>query len=251
MSFQFRVLSVLLLIPLAAMAKTPQSPSLDQILAKHIEADGGMAKIKAIRNLKSTGRIEIGPMVLNLTIENPRGAFRSDTSIQGMTKTEAFDGVHGWIIDPFTKGPTAEVEAMSGDQLKQMALQMDFDGPLVDYRSKGHKVALMGKQQVNGSDAYALKVSLKGGDELISFIDAKTYLEVKASNKAVSDGKTVEVDTMLGDYRAVNGVMLPFSLEIRPKGQPQGMKILLDKVEANIPMDPARFTMPANKPRAN
>ena len=119
------------------------------------------------------------------------------------------------------------------------------------YRSKGHKVVLMGKEQVNGSDAYALKISLKGGDELISFIDAKTFLEVKAANKAVSKGKTVEVETTIGDYRPVNGVMLPFSLEIRPNGQAQGMKILLNKVEANTPMDAARFQFPAMKPRVN
>lgn len=241
-------ISVLLLLPLAAMAATPVPPSLDQVLARHIAARGGMTKIKAIQSLKSSGHIEIGPMVLELTIENPRRAFRSDTSMQGVTKTEAFDGGHGWIIDPFTKGPAAKAESMSGDQLKQMVLQIDFDGPLVDYRRKGNRVALMGMQQAHGRDAYALKVSLKDGDELTSFIDAKTFMEIEVINNAVSQGKTVEVETTLGDYRAVNGVMLPFSLDIRPKGQPQGMKILLDKVEANMPMDPARFRMPPMTP---
>ncbi len=218
----------------------------DQIIARHIEARGGLVKIKAIRSLRSVGRIKIGPMVLDLSIENPRGAFRSDTSIQGMTKTEAFDGVHGWVIDPFTgKGPTAEAEPMSRDQLKQMDLQKDFDGPLVEYRAKGHRVALVGMEQVNDAEAYALRIFLKNGDELMSFIDAKTFMEIKANNKAVSQGKVVEVETTLGDYRPVNGVMLPFSLDLRPKGQSEGLMILLDKVEANTPMDDVRFKMPA------
>lgn len=250
MLLRIHTLSVVLFIPFAAMANPSSAPSLGQILARHIEADGGMANIKAIRSLMSIGHIEIGPTVLDLTIENTRGAFRSDTSIQGMIKTEIFDGVHGWVVDPFTAGPAAVPQPMSSDQLRQAALQMDFDGPLVDYRSKGHKVTLAGLEQVNGSDAYVLKIKLKGGDELTSYIDAKTFLEVKAANKAVSQGKTVEVETMIGDYRSVHGVMLPFSLEIRPKGQPQGMKILLDKVEANTAMDPARFRMPVMTPHA-
>lgn len=251
MRSHLRALHVLLLVPCVAIAATSPQPSLDKILANHIAADGGMARIKAIRSLRSTGHISIGPTVLDLTIENPRGAFRSDTSIQGITKTEAFDGVHGWVVDPFTQGPTAVAEPMTADQLKQVALQMDFDGPLVDYRHKGHKVVLMGRHQVNGSDAYALKITLKNGDELTSFIDAKTWLEIGASNKAVSQGKVVDIDTTLGDYRAVNGVMLPFSIVIKPKGQPQGMTITMDKVEANTPMDPARFRMPAPKPGAD
>jgi hypothetical protein len=240
-------LSVLLLFPLSAMAATPMPSSLDQILAKHIAARGGMAKIKAIRSLKSSGHITIGPMILDLTIENPRRAFRSDTSIHGMTKTEAFDGARGWIIDPFTKGAVAEAEPMSADQLKQMVLQMDFDGPLVDYRRKGNRIALLGMQQVHGIDAYALKVSLKDGDELTTFIDAKTFMEIEDINNAVAQGKTMEVETSLGDYRPVNGVMLPFSLDIRPKGQAHGLKIILDKVEANASMDRARFKMPERK----
>ncbi len=243
-------LCVLLMLPFAAMAATPVLPNLDQILAKHIAARGGMARIKAIQSLKSSGHITIGPTILELTIENPRHAFRSDTSIQGITKTEAFDGVHGWIIDPFTKGPGAEAEPMSTDQLKQMVLQMDFDGPLVDYRQKGNRIALLGMQQVHGADAYALKVSLKDGDEITTFIDAKTFMEIDDINNAVTQGKTVQVETSLGDYRAVNGVMLPFTLDIKPKGQAQGLKIVLDKVEANASIDPARFKMPERKSHA-
>ncbi len=237
--------------PLAGQTIAPRSAAqmtADQIIARHIEARGGLAKIKAIQSLKSLGHINIGPMVLALSIENPRGAFRSDTSLQGMTKTEAFDGSHGWVIDPFAgKGPQAEAEPMSRDQLKQVGLQMDFDGPLVGYQAKGHRVALMGLEHVNGVEAYCLKISLKNGDELRSFIDTTTFMEIKATNKAVTQGKEVEVETRLSDYRPVDGVLLPFALEITPKGQPQGLQILLDTVEANTPMDASRFKMPARR----
>jgi hypothetical protein len=73
MHIHVRTLSLLLLIPPALVAQAPRAPELDQILARHIEARGGLAKIKAIRSLKSVGHIEIGSMVLTLSIENPRG----------------------------------------------------------------------------------------------------------------------------------------------------------------------------------
>lgn len=98
---------------------------------------------------------------------------------------------------------------------------------------------------VNGVEAFALKISLNNGDEILSFIDAKTFLEIKAIRKAVSHGKTVEVETLFGDFRAVNGVTMPFSLEIRPKGHPQTLKVILEAVEANAPLPDARFQMPS------
>lgn len=245
MPIHVRALSLLLLIPPTLVAQAPRTPGLDQILARHIEARGGLAKIKAIQSLKSVGRIELGPMVLNLTIENPRGAFRSDTSLQGMTKTEAFDGRNGWVIDPFAGSMT--VVPMSPDQLRTVELQGDFDGPLVDSRAKGHKVTFAGMQVVNGVETYALKVSMKHGDELVSFIDAKTFMEIKATHKVVSTEKVVEIETTFGDYRPVNGVMMPFSLDMRSKGQSERLKIHFDKVDANLPMDDARFKMPASK----
>lgn len=243
----------LLAAPLASFAGSAQAsppapsptPTVDQIIARHIEARGGLARIKAIQSLKSVGHIHLGPMVMDLRIDNPRRAFRAETSFQGLTKIEAFDGAKGWIVDPFTgKGPASAPEPMNPDQLKQVALQMDFDGPLVDVQAKGHRVALLGTERVDGSPAYVLKISLGNGDELLSYLDVTTLMEVRTLNKAVSMGKVVEVETALGDYRAVKGVLLPFSLTIRPRGQSEGLDIRLDQVEADKPMDPARFAWP-------
>ncbi len=241
-------------LPARGQASAPLSESLppvDQVIARHIEARGGLAKIKAIHSLTSVGQVLVGPVALDLRIDNTRQAFRADTSIQGLTKTEAFDGVEGWIIDPFTgRGPVTEPEPMNPDQLKQVALQMDFDGPLVDATAKGHRVSVVGMEPVEGAAAYVLKISLNNGDELKSYIDLKTWMEVKTVNKAVSQGKVVDLETILGDYRAVNGVLLPFSLDIRPVGQAQGLKIRFDRVEANLPMDATRFKRPTMTPKS-
>ncbi len=241
-------LALLLFASLAALAATAPMPRVDQLIARNIQARGGMQKIRAIQSLRSSGHILIGPMTLALTIENPRDAFRSDTSINGTTKTEVFDGSRGWVLDPFTKGADAKAEPMSVDQLKQIELQMDFDGPLVDYRKKGSRISLLGIRTFKGVEAYALKIALKNGDMLTMLIDTKHYMEIGDINNAVSLGKTVEVETTLGDYRAVNGVLFPFDIAIKPTGQPAGLRIKLDDVRTNTVIDRARFVMPPMAP---
>lgn len=243
MLHSLRALPFLLVIAPALLAQAPQPPTVESILARHFEARGGLAKIRAIRTLAYTGRIELGPMTLALRLEFRRGAFRSDTSLEGQTKTEAWDGRAGWIVDPFS-GITSP-QPMSPAQLRQAELQADFDGPLVDWKARGHQVLLAGTEAVNGSPAFVLKVRLKNGGEMSSFIDATTFMEVKAVNQAVAGGQTLQVETLLSDYRPVNGVLLPFQLDIRPQGQAQGMRIALERAEANLPIDEARFRQPA------
>jgi hypothetical protein len=239
------ILPTVVLMALLPGALRAEAPSVDQVLAKHIAARGGYARIKAIQSVKSTGRLELGPMVLSISIENPRGSFRSDTSYQGLTKIEVFDGTQGWVLDPFAgDGPAAKAQPMTPAQLKQAALQMDFDSPLVDAPAKGHRISLEGKARVGSAEAYVVRVDLATGNVLRSYLDTTTFMEIKVTNMAVNEGQEIEVEALLSDYRPVAGVMLPFVLEIRPKGQPQGMKMTFDKVEANLPMEPARFKMP-------
>lgn len=232
-----------LLLAIPGFPVPAPAPSLDAILARHFEARGGLARILALHGIRSTGRVSVGGVDLVLRVENPRGAFRSDTTFQGLTKTEAFDGRQGWIADPFTGAP--DPKPMDAAQLRQVRLQADFDGPLVGWQAKGHRVALLGLADVDGAPAYVLKVRLAEGGELTSFLDAKTFLEVKAVNEAVADGKTVQVETRLSDYRAVAGVLLPFRLEIRPQGQAGAMVIQFDAVAPEDAADPSIFRRPS------
>ncbi len=239
----FPLLPLLMAVP--ALPAPAPAPGLDWILARHFEARGGLARIQALRGIVSTGRVTVGGVDLALRVENPRGAFRSDTRFQGLTKSEAFDGHQGWIADPFTGAP--EPRPMDTAQLRQVRLQADFDGPLVDWQAKGHRVAFLSMVEVDGAPAYALKVRLKDGGELTSFLDARSFLEVKAVNEAVSEGKAVEVETRLSDYRAVAGVLLPFRLEIRPQGQAGAMVIQFDSVIAEDTADRSIFRLPASR----
>jgi hypothetical protein len=122
-----------------------------------------------------------------------------------------------------------------------------MDGPLVDYRAKGHRVELMGLEKVGGRDAWRLKVILHDGDVRDLYLDLKTHLQIASIARRTVRGRPVEVESELGDYREVGGVLLPHSFETRVKGVRETQSVRFDKIELNVPIDDSRFSRPPVK----
>ena len=231
----------------AALAAPTAAQTVDEVIAKHLEARGGEAKIKAVQSMKMTGKMTMGPGIeAPITLEMKRPAsVRLDITFQGNIGTQAYDGKTGWGISPMSA--KKDPEPMSAEDIKDMEEQGDMDGPLVDPKAKGHKVELMGKEKVEGSDAYKLKVTLKTGDIRYIYIDADSYLELKAEAKRTVRGSEVETESVSSDYKEVGGLILPHTVQQGAKGQPQKQTITVDKIELNLPIDDARFKMPEAK----
>ena len=226
--------------------------TVDEVIKKHIEARGGLQKIKAIKSVRATGKLAVaGPGIeLPITIQQKRNAFRMDATFQGQSVTQAYDGETGWQVNPFEN--ISEPEKMAGDDLKDAQEQADLDGPLVDYKEKGHAVELMGKDDLEGTPVYKLKLTLKNGDVRYVYLDAANYLELKVTAKRRSPGGEQEIDIYPGNYKPINGVLFPYSMEQKVGGQTQ-VTISLDKIEVDAPVDDAIFKMPvkaADKPKA-
>jgi hypothetical protein len=218
----------------------------DEILEKHIKAEGGADKLKAVQSMRMTGKMKVGPMELPVVMVKARpDQMRMDFVVQGMTGTQAYDGTTGWSVMPFMgkKDP----EKMSEDMLKPMREEADFDGPLVDYKTKGNKVEYVGKEDVQGSPAYKLHVTTKQGSESNYYIDADTYLVIKTESKRKIQGQEVEGETVIGDYKEVGGMLFPHSMEMHAKGAPGGQSIIVEKYELNPKIDAAQFKMPEVK----
>jgi len=235
------VLTVFFCLPAAAQTA-------DDIIAKHIAALGGAEKLKATKTLRLTGRFEVAAGIeAPFTLEHKLpDRMRMEFVVQGMTAVQAYDGKSGWKLIPFQgkKDP----EPASEEENKDLKDQADLFGPLVDYKTKGNQVELVGKEKVEGADCYKLKVTLKDGDILYDYLDADSYLDVKIEGKRVMQGNEIEFETSMGDYKEVGGLMFPYAIEEGQKGGPQRQKIIVDKVEINVPIDDSRFTMPAVKP---
>jgi hypothetical protein len=136
-------------------------------------------------------------------------------------------------------------EALPADQAKIMDAQADFDGQFVDYKENGNTVELVGKEQVEGTDAYKLKVTNKDGEVRYHFLDAEYFLEIRTEASRTIRGTPMDFESSIGDYKEVGGLMFPHSIESGPKGSPQKQKLTISKVELNPEIDDARFKMPA------
>jgi outer membrane lipoprotein-sorting protein len=229
-------------LPVSAYGQT-----VDEIIAKHVQARGGMDKLKAAKSIRTTGKMTVGPgMEAPVVVEQKRPSYiRIEFTIQGMTGMMAYDGKGGWSLMPFNgkKDP----EAMGEDDLKEAQEQADMDGPLIDYKEKGNKIELIGKESVEGTDAYKLKATLKDGTIQYSYLDADSYLVIKEESKRTIRGAERESEATIGDYKKVDGIMFPFSIETGAKGDSQKQKIIVEKIEINPAIDDSRFKMPEAK----
>lgn len=235
------ILATLFCFSLGAFAQTA-----DELIAKNIQAHGGIDKIKAIKSLRMTGAFEASGFKAAVGQESKRpNLVRETFTIQGMTAIQAYDGSSAWQISPF--GGKKDPELMGESTgLHDLLKSSDFDGPLVDYAAKGNSVEYLGHDQVDGDDAYKLKVTLKNGDILYYYLDPDAYLEIQIEKQYFVRGSLRESVDVLGSYKPVNGVMFPFSVESGPKNDPDSRgKVTITKIEANPALEDKSFKMPA------
>lgn len=234
------ILASLLCFSLAAFAQTA-----DELVAKNIQAHGGMEKIKAITSLRFAGTYDASGFKAAVGSESKRpNLLRETFAVQGMTQIQAYDGASAWQISPF--GGKKDPELLGDDESRDLIESADFDGPLVDAAAKGNHVEYLGHDQVDGDDAYKLKVTLKNGDIFYYYLDPDTYLEIEIEKQVFIRGSVRESVTLLGSYKPVNGVMFAFSIESGAKNDPDGHgKITLQKIEVNVPVDDKTFKMPS------
>jgi len=219
--------------------------SVDDLVKKNIDARGGMDKIKAIQSIKMTGKLVMGggqmeaPMTLRL--KRP-SSMRMEMEFQGQNVVQAYDGETAWMINPFTGG--AEAQKMSDDEAEGVKENADMEGTLVDYKAKGHKIELLGREDLSGKPAYKLNVTKKNGKTETIYIDAASFLEVKTVAMRKMMGNDMEMETFTSDYRPVSGVLMPYSIDSKSEGN-SVMTVTLEKIEANVPVEDALFKMPA------
>lgn len=241
----FRRLAVVIVV-LVCFAAVAGAQTADDIVAKTIAAQG-LAKLKPVQTMRVTGTMSITPpggtaIEGAIVIEVKRPAkTRMTLTLMGMENSQGYDGETGWSMMPIQGKPTAE--PASADELKDLIEQADMDGALVDYKTKGHQVELVGKDSVQGTDVYKLKVTLKNGDVQYQYIDTEHFLPIKMDSSRMVNGTELNTETFVGDYKDVNGVMLPHSVEARVMGAIQ--KVIVQKVEFNVPLDDSRFKAPA------
>lgn len=263
-----------------ATADTKATPSLsaEQIAQKNMMARGGQQAWRAVQSMSYTGKMEVGggyravmttskrgmqvphmesvqqvqlPFVIEL--KRPRKE-RIEIEFNGQTALQVFDGANGWKVRPYLNRD--EVEPFTPEELRMAYMQADIDGPLMDYAAKGSKLAFDGVEKVENRDSYRLKLTTSDGRTVRVWIDAETFLETKLDGTPRRmDGVEHAVEVYYRDYRNVDGLKVPFSLETRVLPLPQpakdhkvfrpiSEKITIEKAIVNPKLDDARFAKP-------
>jgi outer membrane lipoprotein-sorting protein len=241
--------SILLAAILLAAALPASAQTVDELIAKSIQAQGGLDRLKAINSMKVTCKAMQGGMEIPVTVITKRpGNIRSEVVIQGKNIVTAYNGTVGWMINPFSG--VNDPQKLSDDELGDMKDQADIDGPLVDYKEKGNSVELVGKEDMEGTPVYKLKLTTKKGDVRYIYLDSETGINLRQTEIRKQGEKEMEVDTYYSDYKPVNGVMMAHSMESKVKGQTVS-QIVIDKVETNVDVDNSIFEMPGGTAAAS
>jgi hypothetical protein len=235
------------LAAIAFFSHTANAQTVDEVIAKNIQAHGGVDKLKSVRSMRATAKVSEGSFRAEYRQENKRpDKVREELIIQGLARVQAYDGKTGWQISPF--GGRKDPELMSQDDMKKLVDHADLDGPLVDYKEKGHKAELVGHDSVEGTDCFKIKLSMKNGNVRYYYLDADSFLELKLEIQTTIRGALQEFEIYYGDYEQVNGIYYPFAVEQAQKGSASRAQISVEKIEQNIPLEDAHFSMPVSKP---
>jgi outer membrane lipoprotein-sorting protein len=233
-SMRLRTLCIALLslAPVAASAQT-----VDEILAKVAAARGGLDKLRAIHSERVSGKISFGDVSGPFVVELKRPfKMHMQLTIQNQTMVRVYDGQsQGWANNPFAG--KINPDPMTEDELKNINEEADFDGPLVDYKSKGNQVELVGKDKVNDKDVWRVKLTTKNGDVRSYLFDADSFHLLKWEGQRKYEGKELPVQSFFSDYRDVGGMKFAFAIDSGSSATEIAQKIRIEKI-AKPPMPP-------------
>ena len=229
----------------AKTAPEPPKSELDQVLASHLQARGGEAKLKALKSIRESGTVKASDGRLAKVvreIERPN-RFRLEFSYQGTKSVFANDGTVGWQVAPL-QGEYEPRKVEAAQDAAGGADQRDLEGSLVDWKAKGHKVEIVGREPLAGGEAFKLKETLAGGAVRYDWIDAKTHQMVKSEVTRIVGGHPAVLENVFSDFREVGGLVFPHRIETRTQGRPRTLTILVEKIELDPVLEPARFQYP-------
>lgn len=248
---QFLALTILGALAAACSAPAPSKPqaaapaSVDEIVAAHLAARGGEAKLRALRSIRETGKVTASDgrvALVTREIQRP-GLFRLEFTYQGTTSVFAHDGTARWQVAPL-QGQFEPVATPPEADGEVGVDQRDIEGPLVDWQAKGHLVTLAGRMAIDGKETFKLKLELKGGTTRYDYIDVASHQVVRSDVARLVRGHATVLENHFSDFREVGGIVFPHAIETHVQDRPQVLRIAVEKIELDPVLDEGRFRMP-------
>ena len=220
------------------LAGSAAAQTVEELVAKNLQARGGVEKIKAAQTLKMTAKLNSQGMDLPMTLYAKRpNLTRKELTLGPQKMLFVFDGMNAWQVNPMAPG--GEPVVVTGPELETIKQESDFDSPFVDYKARGYEIALVGTETTGGRALHHLKLT-KNGTTQDCYLDVETGLEAKTVNQGPMG--VLEQDFL--DYRDVQGVKMPFLVRTLQNGV-RVAEIKIDTIEVNGPVDEGLFKKPA------
>jgi hypothetical protein len=220
------------------LVQTVQAQTVDEVIDKYIAAIGGKSNLLGLKTVKVTGSISVQgyDVSIETSISHNIG-YRLDINVPGMEAGfRIFTPSKGWEYLPF-QGQSSPVD-LTTEQVNEAQSTLDLQGALLNYKEKGHSVELQGKEPVDGSDCFKLKITYKSGRTAFWFIDATTYYRVKTITYRTREGQEVEFATTYSDFRKTpEGLVFSYA-QVAPTGP-----TTVSSIEINKPMDESLFVV--------
>ena len=204
----------------------------DEIIAKNVEAMGGVSKIASLKTVKKSGSLSMQGMDIPMvfTVSQLKG-FRVDVEVMGTSNYQIVTPEKAFMFFPIQQ--MTEPKEMDAETVKGMQPALDIQGALVNYKEKGSSVEFAGNEKVDGTDTYKLKLTGKSGKTAFYFIDVKSNRLTKTTAKAAGpDGVEMNVETTYSNYKQnADGYWFAYGTST-----PQG-PVVFDKIESNVAVD--------------
>jgi hypothetical protein len=239
------ILGASLLIP----APVAAADALDTVVAQAILALGGAERLRASQTRITVGKIAFDGGGANpFTVEQKRpNRLHMEIFFPPGVLVRAYDGERGWQASPFAE--EREALPMSAEDTRNIAEEAEFDDPLLDWRARGSRVELLGRELVDGRAADRLRVTTRSGLVQELLLDALTHLRVGWEGARQANGKETLFLSSFKDYRAIGGILFPFTISSRAIGNENRQEIVITRVELDTPIDDARFALPKAAPK--
>lgn len=232
-------LSILMIFSMSVFILNGQT--VDEIINKHIEAHGGMKNWEAVQSMKITGKFtsfsETNPFT---EIKGRPGNYYASYHLGQHKVVDGKSGDLIWKIDPwFDMSFPRKATEVEANVILQKA---EFCTPFFNYKKRGFKVELKGKEEIDGIECFKLELTRDNGQQETWFLNTKTYLEYMSKSIWSDFAEPAPAESIYEDFRKVGEVVIPFHIERVFSIRYRVTEI--EKVELNGKVDPGIFRLP-------
>ena len=203
----------------------------DEVIAKVIDALGGKEKLLSVNSVKKMGNIEFAGQKIpfNYYAVNNK-AQRTEFVFSGMMSYFIVTKDSGYNFSPF-RGQTSP-DNMTAQDVKLAQDDLDLQTVLVDYKSKGYTIDLLENEDVDGVDAFQLKITISPNKTLFYFVDPSGYYIIRIKTVTISNGQqNVNSNDYYNFKKTKEGILYAYTFD----------NITFDTIEINVPLDDKLF----------